>query len=118
VIAWARGGIASTKRLIHKENAMNQDNHDLLIAHGYEHTFHTCTFEDIGDPENGPELTGDPEYHEYASSTEYLYGKVAGQIECRYERYAWLEIQEAKMFANYEDGVREVVVQDREHAHF
>lgn len=88
-----------------------QDSHDLLIAHGYEHTFHPCTFEDCGDPENGPELSGDPEYHEYASITEYLYCLKQGVVQDRVERDAAFELEEDRWFRNQDGTIIEV--QDR-----
>ena len=78
----------------------NQDIHDNLVAMGYVPTLYECTFEDVGDAENGPELTGDPAFDEYKGPAEYVIVDESGHVVHREERdlvfEAWIEEQEAK----------------------
>jgi hypothetical protein len=47
--------------------------HTLLTDQGaYVHTHFDDTFEDVGDAENGPELTGGPAFDEYSGESHYL----------------------------------------------
>ena len=44
-----------------------------LTSIGYVRTPHPCSFEDDGDAESGPHLTGVPEYDEYVSEEDTVY---------------------------------------------
>jgi hypothetical protein len=41
--------------------------HETLVEAGYSYTREPCTFEDDGDAESGPHLTGGPEFDQYES---------------------------------------------------
>jgi hypothetical protein len=46
--------------------------HHHLRAMGYKHTHYNSDFEDIGDAENGPCLTGSYGFDEYAKEDHYI----------------------------------------------
>lgn len=50
----------------------NEEVRNNLTALGYEHTHHEEDFEDIGDAENGPKLSGGPAYDEYLSPEDRI----------------------------------------------
>ena len=76
---------------------INQNIHDNLTILGYTHIHHECTFEDYGDPENGPELEGDPEWDCYENDVERIIVNQFGQVEFRedidHAFETWVEMQ-------------------------
>ncbi len=55
--------------------------HEHLMSLGYEYQRFACTFEDAGDAENGPHLTGGPAYDMYSSPTEFIYATEGGVLD-------------------------------------
>lgn len=71
-------------------------NHELLIAHGYVHLYHEPL--EHSTAEDGI-LGVDPEWHEYTSATETLYGLRKGEVIERepmstWERLTWFGMDE------------------------
>jgi len=50
----------------------NQDAHANLIALGYEHKHYEADYEDVGDAESGPMLSGHPGFDEYYSDIDLI----------------------------------------------
>lgn len=65
--------IDSTRCFMKPKTILNHAAHEALTIAGYDYTHFDCTFEDIGDPENGPELTGHPSFDLYADADSYVY---------------------------------------------
>jgi hypothetical protein len=63
----------------------NEQAHAHLIELGYVRTWHEDSFEDGGDAENGPDLTGGPAFDEYKSADDYVMIDEQGHF-AHYER--------------------------------
>jgi hypothetical protein len=83
----------------------NPDAHAHLIALGYRHTQFPCTFEDDGDAESGPHLTGGPAFDEYESDDDRLIIDELGRFAHWELRDLEAEKAEAEYFAQF-DGDR------------
>ena len=51
---------------------MNVHDHALLVACGYTITHVEAFWEDVGDPENGPDLQGNPAYTEAVLGDHFI----------------------------------------------
>lgn len=47
--------------------------HAFLTDAGFGYSHHEASWEDVGDAENGPELTGGPAFDEYFFNTQCVY---------------------------------------------
>ena len=78
----------------------NSGIHAVLVEMGYEYKHYECTFEDVGDPENGPQLDGDPAFDEYKSADEYIIISECGRVVHREDRdlefEKWIDEQEER----------------------
>lgn len=54
--------------------------HEHLTALGYSWVQHEETWEDVGDAENGPELTGGPAFDEYTGPDEIVCASASGDV--------------------------------------
>lgn len=75
----------------------NADIHAALLAEGFAFTPHEADFEDDGDGESGPHLTGGPAWDEYESDDERIVVAHNGAVVHREPRdlafEAWVEKQ-------------------------
>ena len=46
--------------------------HDFFVGAGYVVTHYESDFEDVGDAESGPKLSGGPAFDEYAADDHYV----------------------------------------------
>ena len=58
----------------------NQALHDFLITNGYQRYHEPESFEDDGDCENGPHLTGDPAFDEYVDENTRVIVEEGGVV--------------------------------------
>lgn len=54
---------------VKRDYPLNEQLHTTLLALGFTHAYHASSFEDDGDPENGPHICGGPAFDEYESPT-------------------------------------------------
>lgn len=73
----------------------NPEIHASLLALGFAHLAHAATFEDYGDGESGPSLSGHPAFDEYESEAERIIVDSLGAVVMREDRdlalEAWIE---------------------------
>lgn len=63
------------------ENVYNQALHEHLLAHGYEHQRVEADWEDHGDGETGPMVSGGPAYDLYLGSDEMVFATEEGVLD-------------------------------------
>ncbi len=64
-----------------RENAYNQALHVHLLAHGYTHERVPADWEDHGDAETGPMVTGGPAYDMYIGADEMVFSGETGVLD-------------------------------------
>ncbi len=64
-----------------RENAYNQALHIHLLAHGYEHERVEASWEDHGDAETGPMVSGGPAYDMYLGPDEVVFATEDGLLD-------------------------------------
>ncbi len=75
----------------------NEDVHQCLTELGFTHTHHMEDFEDDGDGESGPHLTGGPAFDEYEDASERIIVDHHGMVVSREDRDLAFEAYCARM---------------------
>ena len=65
--------------------AFNPGIHEHLLAQGYEYHHNPADWQDVGDCENGPELSGGPAWDCYSNGKDYLAVDEEGEVHGPYQ---------------------------------